>query len=288
LIATRVAYDPPEEALLAGLLHDIGQLAMATFQPEAFKAALAAGGDVGGLLEREEAYLGIHHAGAGEQILKKWQLPEALRRVARNHHDAKIHQGGAHARLLTIVMLADKLTYFLGTSLEEDSVHLDLTLALIKKLGLNDTDVCALLEQLERRIAEAAEMLGIGDLRAEPDEQPHPRDMLWVTLDGALPGALRRWLVKQSGYRVQHTSVEDLADLLQRHALILIDLPDQPENARMLAQGLLERGYRRTVLIENLDRQPRTAQCGTASGMITIPEWFSVFDLRRVEERLVS
>jgi putative nucleotidyltransferase with HDIG domain len=288
LIATRVDYDPPEEALLAGLLHDIGQLAMATLQPKAFEEVLSADDDTRDLLQREEDGLGVHHANAGEQILKKWQLPSVLCRVARSHHDAKVHQGGAHAPLLSIVMLADKLAYFLGAGLEEDSVHANLTPALIAKLGLCDEDVCTLLERLERRIAEAAEMLGIGDVRAEQDELPHPRNVLWVTPDGAPRNTLRRWVLEQSGYRAQHTSEAGLADLLQRSALILIDLPDQRDSAILLAQGLAERGYRRVVLIQATSGQPDRATQGMTSGVITIPEWFSVFDLRWVEEQLAS
>lgn len=286
LIAARVGHDPPEEALLAGLLHDIGQLAMATFQPEAFKEALASEHDEADLLESEDACLGIHHAGAGEQILKKWQLPAVLCRVARSHHDAKVHQGGAHGPLLTIVMLADKLAHFLGAGLERDMVHVGMTPALMAALGLDDKDVCALLERLERRIAEAAEMLGMGDLRPEPDEPPVARSVLWVTLDGAPTSAQACWLMGQRGYRVQHTTVENLANLLQRTALILIDMPGQDESAQALALGLAERGYNRTVLLHGSGGRDRTRDAAT--GVLAMPAWFTSFDLRRIEEQVAS
>lgn len=80
-----------EEAYVAGLLHDIGQLVIDEFLPP------MEGRRVGRKDEIEA--VGLDHAELGEYILSQWNLPETITACVRHHHDyleaGKWSQGAA-------------------------------------------------------------------------------------------------------------------------------------------------------------------------------------------------
>jgi putative nucleotidyltransferase with HDIG domain len=75
------------DARLAGLLHDIGRLALASQQPEVYKAALGAARDGVLLIAAEREILGATHAEVGAYLLGLWGLPPALVEAVALHHD---------------------------------------------------------------------------------------------------------------------------------------------------------------------------------------------------------
>jgi putative nucleotidyltransferase with HDIG domain len=104
------------EAFTAGLLHDVGKLAVSTFLyrvqdalPPALEQQQLA------LLQAEQQLLGIDHAAAGEAVIRKWQLPEVFAVTARWHHDPCQVTGEPTARALaSVVHLADAMVHMLG------------------------------------------------------------------------------------------------------------------------------------------------------------------------------
>jgi len=87
IIAEQSAALPIDHAYTAGLLHAIGQLALAEHGGEDYAAlvqdALADGTD---LLEIERATYGTDHAELAAFILESWGLPESLQDAAALHH----------------------------------------------------------------------------------------------------------------------------------------------------------------------------------------------------------
>ncbi|RMF88003.1 MAG: HDOD domain-containing protein, partial [Nitrospirae bacterium] len=75
-----------EEALLAGLLHDVGKLILQVNLPEAYGEARrrAAAGE--GLLEVEGELFGTTHAEVGAYLLGLWGLPDAIVEAVAFHH----------------------------------------------------------------------------------------------------------------------------------------------------------------------------------------------------------
>lgn len=68
-----------EEAFLAGLLHDIGQVVMQLIFEEEYLSPMVP--------EREQQQFGMSHNAAGAETLKSWHLPEVFVQVANNHHN---------------------------------------------------------------------------------------------------------------------------------------------------------------------------------------------------------
>jgi HD-like signal output (HDOD) protein len=88
VLAKLKGWRDPEEAFLAGLLHDSGRLVMDRFLPNEFDQilTLAAGAShsVAGCRARGA---GLHACGGGRPTCREWNLPESLREPLRRHHD---------------------------------------------------------------------------------------------------------------------------------------------------------------------------------------------------------
>jgi len=67
-----------EEVMLAGLLQDIGILALLQARPDAYPALLDAATDNDDLLARERALLECSHADVGAHLCEQWHLPRYL------------------------------------------------------------------------------------------------------------------------------------------------------------------------------------------------------------------
>ncbi len=92
-IAQLEGVDPPliEEAYTAGMLHDLGKLALAANLPQQYsEAAMVAASRGVPLWEAEEQVFGANHAELGASMLAIWGLPIGIiEAVALHHHPTK-------------------------------------------------------------------------------------------------------------------------------------------------------------------------------------------------------
>jgi len=73
---------------VAGLLHDIGKVLFAHFEPEALAKALKLSATDGlPVYEAERQLLGVDHAEMGAMLADHWGFPEPLCRAIREHHE---------------------------------------------------------------------------------------------------------------------------------------------------------------------------------------------------------
>lgn len=79
----------PEVVFTAGLLHDIGQLALDTCLPSQFADARARAEELGGLMAAEQAVLGFDHAALGAELARRWNFPAAIEQAIRDCHGAE-------------------------------------------------------------------------------------------------------------------------------------------------------------------------------------------------------
>jgi putative nucleotidyltransferase with HDIG domain len=76
-----------DQAYVAGLMHDIGRLALATIEPVAYKNLLdEADEKTIDILGREEELFGVDHPEAGKWLAEQWNLPKLFADVASQHH----------------------------------------------------------------------------------------------------------------------------------------------------------------------------------------------------------
>ncbi len=97
-------------AFTAGLLHDIGKLALDAYFQQDFQLALAhRAAEDSTLLEAERTVLGVDHALVGYELAKRWKFPVAIQLAIRDHHQPESESG----TLTDLVHVADVLCHAL-------------------------------------------------------------------------------------------------------------------------------------------------------------------------------
>ncbi|SLM28292.1 putative signal transduction protein [Desulfamplus magnetovallimortis] len=108
LLAKKEGIKNSEEAFIWGLLHDLGKIVMNTYIHEEYNQAIALALEKDMLIiDAEQELFGFTHTAVGSLIADKWNLPPALIKVIRYHHNpAKDYNS---LRISSIVHLADIL-----------------------------------------------------------------------------------------------------------------------------------------------------------------------------------
>lgn len=102
----------PEQAFVAGLLHDIGRLYFFTAFPERSRFCMdSALKNDRTLMEEEARFFGLDHGSMGRLLLEAWDMPRALSRAAGHHHDP---MKAVDPGLPGIIHLADLLVHAMG------------------------------------------------------------------------------------------------------------------------------------------------------------------------------
>ncbi|HVN22886.1 MAG TPA: HDOD domain-containing protein [Syntrophorhabdales bacterium] len=87
MLAQKKGMFDPEEASVAGLLHDIGKVVLSVQYPKEYQAAVAAAQEKSVFLTETEAEIfGMSHATAGAYFANTWRLPKFLVESIRSHH----------------------------------------------------------------------------------------------------------------------------------------------------------------------------------------------------------
>ena len=95
----------PDEAYIAGILHDVGQLCFHVLDEPAFLRAYQQSAADGRLLEREAEIFGVDHCQIGAQLAQYWNLPDDVVSAIRSHHDDSV----ATSNLQAVVCLGETL-----------------------------------------------------------------------------------------------------------------------------------------------------------------------------------
>jgi len=101
-----------EFAYAAGILHDIGRVALAAVMCEQYALVIErAAGHPRDLLQTERELCGIDHCQAGRSLVAAWNLPEAFLEITACHHAPEVHLQGTASLLPPSCELADALEF---------------------------------------------------------------------------------------------------------------------------------------------------------------------------------
>jgi HD-like signal output (HDOD) protein len=104
----------PEACYNAGLVHDLGRLALLRSFPREYERALASIEDHQfDLLRSEKSVFEIDHCEAGQWLMQHWEFPPELQEVASLHHCEPTPETPA---LVTVVYVAWQMADMLGLS----------------------------------------------------------------------------------------------------------------------------------------------------------------------------
>lgn len=139
-----------DHALVAGLLHDIGQLWMARFYPLEFqmvRLAMAERTEDINSVERE--YLGLDHCEVGVILAEHWDLPEAIGLAIFHHHAP---EPGLAERLVAVTHVAEVIANALDLAGREENQVSALSAAACADLGIDwNEDHNVLFGEIEAR-----------------------------------------------------------------------------------------------------------------------------------------
>jgi putative nucleotidyltransferase with HDIG domain len=141
----------PEIAYTAGLLHDIGKVALdqyiASVSPYFYRITQVEQKD---LCRVEKERLGYSHPEAGGLLADDWDLPENLSDAIRNHHTPD--QSEVDPELSHLVFIADFLMSRFRVDQEIEFMDAGNFKARLERLGLTPAQLPALIDMLPARV----------------------------------------------------------------------------------------------------------------------------------------
>jgi len=143
----------PEEALVAGLIHDVGKTILNNNMSDKYLtvAQKAHDGQVM-FYEVETEMFGYNHCDVGALIARKWKLPKNLEVVIEYHHaeTLPVFEDKAYEGLIDIIGVADALCLSQGIGIKGPE---DIEVA-YETLGLDEAAFKAFLEKFKETYAE--------------------------------------------------------------------------------------------------------------------------------------
>ena len=177
ILARESHYEDPEEALVAGLLHDIGVLIFARHDVAEYQDVLKQAEDTGEpLVNVEQKTLGITHAEIGALLCEKWKLPDILIVPVRYHHHGvlpeELHR---QSRLLTdIIHVADLMCQVFTLPVSTDQI-LTFKAEAQHRLDIPDDVLVDVLKGVTEKLEQTAESFSVAPPTSYIDilEQAH-------------------------------------------------------------------------------------------------------------------
>jgi HD-like signal output (HDOD) protein len=126
IVAQKTQLIEPEMAFVAGLLRDIGKLAMDTiYTSEILRIQFEKRNERQSQLSLEQEIFGMDHAELGYELAKLWELPERLCVAIRYHHGVPDEETDSDP-LWEVVHAGDMLAIWMGRGLGYDGMAYEL------------------------------------------------------------------------------------------------------------------------------------------------------------------
>jgi two-component system, cell cycle response regulator len=155
-----------EEALIAGLLHDIGIIYFLDRYPEEYRAVKVLQSRGFTICDAEKKVFGVDHCEIGARLAKSWGLSEDTVSAIAGHHDIRNLESGASLggiAKLAVLLIFDSYSNFNGV-IEERLQQID---RVTKALGMNSEVVSDIKKNLNARVTEIAETIGVEIIESE-------------------------------------------------------------------------------------------------------------------------
>lgn len=147
-----------EAAFVAGLLHDIGKMALSQALQEQYLKVLEVVRGGADFVDAERAVLGWDHAQVGAEAARRWNLPEILVQAIEYHHRPDELPGPS---LADAVHVADALSVMLGFGVGTDQLMHRCSEGALQRLGLSEEEIPLLLVVLADLLAEVSTLVDL-------------------------------------------------------------------------------------------------------------------------------
>lgn len=158
LVARRIKFRSPDQAFIAGLLHDIGKVILNFHVGASYEEIIRNVGEGGASFqEAERAVLGYSHSDVGARVAEKWSLPEDLVAAIGYHHEPASAPAGRG--LTAVVHVADAIVLSLGIGIGRDQLYYNVDGGILGQLGLKENDIEELVSSLGSALVDLENMI---------------------------------------------------------------------------------------------------------------------------------
>ncbi len=156
-LALHCGRENPEKYFVAGLIHDLGWLALACAQPEMASMALEKSYEgQQAFHDTERSVMGFNHADLGARLFEAWALPPNLVAAVRYHHAPM--DPAAHDEAI-FVHIADAVVKGMGYGTSADSIIQPLDVAAWGTLGLAPEALGPIVSELDAELGALCRVL---------------------------------------------------------------------------------------------------------------------------------
>jgi putative nucleotidyltransferase with HDIG domain len=146
-----------QDVFTPALLHDAGKLVLGTFVKDELEAIESIAAKGVPFVVAENMILGTDHAEIGAQILSHWNLPPGVINAVRWHHDPDSPE--TSNKQMDIVYLANLLCQTTDTSGEAGGQSVELSPAVIERLGVRLNQFEAISDKIAQWVDELSDAL---------------------------------------------------------------------------------------------------------------------------------
>jgi len=147
-IAESLGHEDPEQAFIAGIMHDIGKLVILMLDDEKYKEIQRLKTiDKLTTVVAEKELLGTDHGTLGRLLMEKWRMPETAQFCAQYHHNPA--QAPQYGPLANLVAYGDYLSHKLSNHPLSDHLEDEILAGALKRaLGLTEPVHAELLDKI--------------------------------------------------------------------------------------------------------------------------------------------
>ena len=165
LICDELKLGLPDEAFLAGLIHDIGVMVelqvdrnklIQVFESLKFTPEGVPGEN---MLEIENRIYGANHQTFGAALCESWKFPKSFSYVAGHHHDPMSLPSQVRS-LSAVVYVADRLITQASKGFRADLQDLTISADVRDSIGITEAQLADIAQQLPKALSDVEETLG--------------------------------------------------------------------------------------------------------------------------------
>ncbi|QQR81979.1 MAG: HDOD domain-containing protein [Deltaproteobacteria bacterium] len=166
-LATIIPNTDPEEAFIAGLMHDMGKLVLLEFTKNSYEIALAQASKAKATLAAlEREIFEINHAVLAAELCRHWLIPDVITNAIGKHHEPLIkEESGPDQALAELVSLGNQIAHMMDMG--KSGNHLISTEA-IRYLNLKKADfdfIQKTIKAVTKGVEDAAKLFGFRETK---------------------------------------------------------------------------------------------------------------------------
>ncbi|MEW5692499.1 MAG: HDOD domain-containing protein [Candidatus Hydrogenedentota bacterium] len=160
LIAKRVRYAKVEEIMIAGILHDIGKIALDQYAHEEFNKILATVKEKNmAFLEAEEQVTSCNHCDVGKWMADKWNFPQVILEPIAFHHFPE--KSVEFSNITAMIHLADIICKSQNIGYSGDNIIPELNKKAWNDLAITKDDIEHIISELKDEIKKTEAFLSL-------------------------------------------------------------------------------------------------------------------------------